>query len=99
MEKNLFDYIDNHKLKEDVNKEINNSFDDKTKEDVNKLYEKYKDYNEQELLQEFLSTSRQKIKDGSLDKSNLEKTINSLSPYLSSSQKSFLENLINKIDE
>ena len=105
MKKNLFDYADtsifennNEELSEDLKKKAEN-IDDNTKKNVNELYNKYKNYSSADLLNEFLTTSKQKIKDGSLSKESLKNTINSLSPYITSEQKSYLENIIKKIDD
>lgn len=106
MKDNLFDFADKNfeenkkdeELTEELKKRAEN-IDKTTKENINNLYNKYKNYSEQDLLNEFLTTSKDKIKDGSLSKEKLESTINTLSPYITSEQKSFLDNLIKKLED
>lgn len=106
MKDNLFDFADKNfdenkkdeKLTEELKKRAE-KIDKTTKENINNLYNKYKNYSEQDLLNEFLATSKDKIKDGSLSKEKLEGTINTLSPYITSEQKSFLDNLIKKLED
>ena len=102
MKKNLFDYAkedmsNNEKAK--LEQEYEQKFDEQTKTEVKDLYNKYKNYSQDELLNEFLTTSKQKIKQGSLSKNNLQNTINNLSPFINTEQKKFLDDLIKKIDE
>lgn len=103
MKKNLYDYadekIDKNKVFEEAKKNYDNNVDDQTKTQVNDLYNKYKNYSQEQLLNEFLTTSKQKIKQGNLSKEGLQNTINSLTPYINGEQKNFLDNLIRKIDE
>lgn len=107
--KNLFDFAD-----EDVQNFISsdncknenikdNASSSNSKEEVEKeaknLYNKYKNYSQDELLNEFLSTSKSKLKDGSLTKEKINSTISSLSPFLNSSQKEYLKDLIGRLDD
>lgn len=67
--------------------------------DAKKLYDKYKNYSENDLLNEFLTTSKSKLKDGSLTKDKIQNTVNSLAPFLNASQKEYLKELIGKLDD
>lgn len=76
-----------------------NSSKEEIEKDAKELYDKYKDYSENELLNEFLSTSKAKMQDGSLTKEKIQNTVNSLAPFLNSSQKEYLKDLIGKLDD
>ena len=67
--------------------------------EAERLYEKYKDYSKEDLEQEFLSQSRQKIASGEMDKQKLSSTFSSLSPFLNDTQRKFLSGILEKIDE
>ena len=101
MKKNLSDFANEKVCKDNPNitQEDINGIDDSTQQEVKDLYEKYKNYSQDELLNEFLTSSKKKINQGSLSKEKLESTIDSLSPYINSEQKSFLDNLIKKLDD
>ena len=107
MGKSLFDYS-----KENLHSENLANFDEKIDhqkgeqnvntdaiKDAEKLYEKYKDYSTQDLEKEFVSLSKQRLKDGSLSKEKLSSTLSSLTPFLSSSQRDFLAKLVGEIDD
>lgn len=101
MKKNLSDFANEKVCKDipNITQEDIDNIDDSTQQEVKDLYEKYKDYSQDQLLSEFLSSSKKKIKQGSLSKEKLENTIDTLSPYINSEQKSFLDNLIKKLDD
>ena len=67
--------------------------------EAERLYEKYKDYSKEDLEQEFLSQSRQKIASGEMDKQKLSSTFSRLSPFLNDTQRKFLSGILEKIDE
>jgi len=105
--KNLFDFADENiqdfSQKENSENKKDSYQDNVSKEDVENqakdLYNKYKNYSQDELLNEFLSTSKSKLKDGSLTREKLENTISSLAPFLNSSQKEYLRGLMGKLDD
>ncbi len=112
MKKNLFDFADENledekkNIKEEkTKKEENNilkdakNLDNNIKQEASNLYNKYKNFSQEELLNEFLTTSKQKIKQGSLSKESLNKTLNAISPYITSEQKAYFDNLINSLDD
>ncbi len=78
--------------------DISKSTDEKTKKEVSDLYSKYKNYSQDELMNEFLSTAKNKMQNGELTQSKLQNTIASLSPFLTESQKKYLDDLIGKIN-
>ncbi len=108
MKKNLFDFTNENvdEVKKDTNKDVGQKiFDDvknlneDIKQEASELYNKYKNYSQNELINEFISTSKQKIKQGSLSKESLRKTLNTILPYINDEQKTFFDNLINSIDD
>jgi len=102
MKKSLFDFGDEkldekdaQKCKEEIEKEI----DEDTKTDAKNLYEKYKNYSKEELIDEFVSTSKEKIKQGNLSSEKIRDTLTKVAPYMNESQKKFFEDLLSKINE
>ena len=93
MNKNLFEFGDK-KIEED--KTINQS---NLQEEAKEIFDKYKDYSQNELLNEFLLTSKQNLKNGSLTKEKLHNTVEMLKPFLNAEQIDFVKGIIKKIDE
>ena len=92
--------INNEKINENLNKNFNykNFEGSEAGQQAKNIYEKYKGYSQDELMQEFLSTTKQKLSNGSLNKTQLDNTISKLIPFLNDSQKEILKGLINKLD-
>lgn len=76
-----------------------NSREQKKEKDIKDLYNKYKDFSKEELTNEFISNSKQKLKEGSLSRETIKNTASSLYPYLNEKQKNYLDNLLSKLDE
>lgn len=68
-------------------------------EQAKAAYQKYQNFSQDELMNEFLKTSKQKMREGSLTPEKLQNTVNSLSPFLNNSQKEFLKGLMSKLDD
>lgn len=66
-------------------------------DEAKNLYDKYKNYSQDNLIQEFLTTSKQKLNDGSLTQDKINSTANALLPYLSDSQKELMKNLLEQL--
>ncbi len=106
MKRNLSDFssekIEHNKNFENLKDradDISRKVDDKTKSQVNDLYNKYKNYSQDDLMKEFLSTAKSKIQNGELTHNKLQDTVSSLAPFLNENQKEYLNNLIRKIDD
>lgn len=102
MKKSLFDFADDKFDEEDLEKkeeELKENLDDKTETQAKDLYEKYKNYSKDELIDEFVTSSKQKIKQGSLSNEKIRDTLSKVAPYINEKQKKFFEDLLNKIDE
>ena len=107
MKKSLFEF-GNERLGEKFNEKSKNENDFKNEnfkkndnenvQQAKNIYDKYKDFTHDELVNEFISTSKQKITEGKLSKEKINQTANLLSPYLTNEQKEMLSNLIGKID-
>ncbi len=104
MARNLSDFA-SEKLAEDIK-----IFDEKMTENVENLneetlnsaeevYNKYKDYSQEDLANEFLSESKKRLQNGELSLEKLSQTAQLLSPYLNVEQKQFLDDLLKKLDE
>ena len=112
MGKNLFDFGDQIFEKENIIDNKGSSFESKEnikssqknfesssiQDEAKKMYDRYSTYSQQDLINEFVNTSKQKLLDGSLSKEKINQTASLLSPYLNSQQKEMLKNLMDKID-
>ncbi len=85
-------------LKQFVNENKNNinANDTKIYED---LINKYKDMNQNELMQNLFSEASKLKQQGKLDSASLNNMKNTLSPFLNEQQKEMLNNLVNAINE
>jgi len=108
--KNLFDFADedlsklnleqNLKENKQNTQNLNNNFSQEDVErDAKNLYEKYKNYSQDELLNEFITTSKTKLNSGVLTKDKINNTVNSLAPFLNEAQNEYLKGLIKKLDD
>lgn len=61
---------------------------------ANDILSKNKGRTTQDLMQEFLSVAREKIKSGEMNLATLEKTFATLSPYLNEEQKSLFNSIL-----
>ena len=106
MRESLFEYgknnYDNDESKKTNNKEQNN-FSSKTNNNLNEeakgIFDKYKNYSKDELLSEFLSSTKKRLNDGSLSREKLNSTINTIMPFLDENGKEVLRGLVGKIDD
>ncbi len=97
-EEKLFNSNDsNNTLHNNDNNFKNNSAASAVEEEAKTLYEKYKDYSQDNLIQEFLSTSKEKLMDGSLSQDKINSTANALLPYLNDSQKQMMKSLLEQL--
>ncbi|NCB48591.1 MAG: hypothetical protein EOM55_03125 [Clostridia bacterium] len=102
MKKNLFDFASekfDEKEEKICQEDLEKKIDENTKTNAKDLYKKYKNYSKDELVDEFLSSSKEKIKQGSLSKDKIRETLSSVAPYMNQNQKNFFENLLSKLDE
>ncbi len=113
MKRNLFDFADEKLPEEDQQKnegdyekeyekeveKLESRVSDDIKKDAKEMFEKYKDFSKEDLTDEFISTSRQKIKEGCLSAERIRETFEKVAPFLNQNQKSFFEDLLKKIDE
>ena len=61
--------------------------------------DKYKNYSQEELIQEFIKESKKQKQNGELNSFQIENIKNTLSPYLTDSQKQNLNNLMDMIND
>ena len=76
---------------------IKEDLDDKTKDNIGKIYDKYKDKNEDELKEELFNTINKQKQDGTFNKDSLENTLNKISPFLTQEQNQKINEILNKI--
>lgn len=67
-------------------------------EEAKNLYEKYKDYSQTDLISEFLTTSKQKLNNGTLTQEKINNTANALLPFLNNDQKNMLSQILGKLN-
>ena len=100
MVKNLFDYADTPIQESNNTKQSNKTTKDNiSKEDINTLYNKYKDLPQDQLVAEFVKSAKAQRSSGNLNDDKINQIYNTLGPYLNNQQKEFFETLIHKIDE
>lgn len=100
---NLFDF-GKVELEEEKTKDAdkNNDFckNDKIDEEKAKnIYEKYKNYSKNELINELHSVISNGKKNGTITNQKINDTVKNLMPYLNDNQKEFLESIIKGINE
>lgn len=76
--------------KEDIKNEIN-------KESIEEVYNKYSKLDNDSLMNEFIKVSLERKKRGELSDSYFENIKNTLFPYLTEEQKTYYNNLVDKI--
>ncbi len=69
----------------------------KNEEQVKQTYEKYKDYSQEQLMQELFRTVNAQKRNGSFDKKQLESMLSLIMPSLSDEQKSKMQALLNSL--
>ncbi|MDR0850483.1 MAG: hypothetical protein LBN07_03305 [Christensenellaceae bacterium] len=93
MGRNLFDFGD--KDIEEKIAEKTEKLDEKTKENIQQLHQKYKNFSEQDLFEELKKQQQQ----GNLDKNKISQIIDKLGPFLNDNQRKFLMDTVNKLEE
>ena len=81
------------------NQNLNNNQNDihQNKEKVEQFYQKYKDKNENELMEELLKNVSMQKQNGTFDYQGLCNMLKTFSPYLSQEQVGKIQNLLNQI--
>ena len=87
---NFSDYINKTEPEVKKNNKLNT-------EDLEKLIDKYSEYESDALLKEFLKMTLERKKQGNLKDSELENVKQTITPYLDSNQKQSLEKLLDMI--
>ena len=103
MKESLFEFSKSHhddngpkdKEKSDFSENINKN----QNEEAKIIFDKYKNYSKDELLTEFLSSTRKRLSDGSLSREKFNSTINAILPFLDENGKETLRELVGKIDD
>ena len=68
-----------------------------SEEKVKQTYEKYKDYSQDELMQELMRSVNAQKQNGTFDKQRLISTLSLVLPSLNSEQRSKLEELLSRL--
>ena len=66
-------------------------------QNIENLYEKYKDYSQAELMEELAKQVAKQKKDGSFDFEKIMNSVNTILPYLNQEQKENILNLLSSI--
>lgn len=80
------------------NKKILDENKDKI-DDIEKLLDKYKNMDNNQLMYNLLSEANRLKREGKLDRNELNGIKNTLTPFLNSEQQQLLNEIINKINE
>lgn len=81
----------------------NNQFENTSKPEIEKekvvegYMNKYKNFSQQDLLNEFVKLTNQKKANGEFNQAEIDRIKETLNPYLTNEQKQNLENLINMV--
>lgn len=84
-------FVKNTSENQNVNKESINQMNES---DIQNKIEKYKGYNNQQLMAELLAEANKQKRNGNLTEKNLQEMVANLSPYLDESQKKRLNEII-----
>lgn len=76
---------------------IDDDFEKKLEEETKKTMNKYANYSQTELVDEFLHIARMQMANGELSYEKLDKIYQTLLPYLNDEQKNLFKDLKNKI--
>lgn len=104
MARNLSDFA-NEELAQKVNnfreniEENAEKLGEETLNSAQEVFNKYKDYSQDDLAEEFVAESKKRLENGELSIEKLSQTAQLLSPYLNPQQKDFLNNLLKKLEE
>lgn len=100
MSDNIFDFankkIDKKQSDQTQEKNKKNLVDEKI---INDYVNKYKDYNQEQLVDEFLKVTNESRKSGALDNNKINDVVNKLTPFLTDEQKKGLDNLLKRLDD
>ncbi len=83
--------------KEEKQEKINNEPQKKSTEDVEKLFDKYKDMDSNSLMQELIKNVDKQKSDGSFDFEKLQSQISQVLPYLSTDQQKYLMTILSHL--
>lgn len=83
--------------KEEKQEKINNEPQKKSTEDVEKLFDKYKDIDSNSLMQELIKNVDKQKSDGSFDFEKLQSQISQVLPYLSTDQQKYLMTILSQL--
>lgn len=103
-------YVPTEKVSEQAKKDLEQKIENKLKvenvsakdkdilqEKIQSGFEKYKDYDENQLLNEFLKQIDKQKKDGTFNYENLKNSVNGILPFLNDGQKQKIFEVLNKI--
>ena len=67
------------------------------KEELQNMYDKYKTYSNEDLMQELLNKTNEQKNKGEFDYEKLRSSIDSLSPFLTSEQQNTIKGIMEKL--
>ena len=85
------------KQEEKTNKEEKTNAQSKKSQDMQSLYEKYKDMDKNSLMQELLKNVDKQKKEGSFDFSALQSQVTQVLPYLTQDQQKYLMTILSQL--
>ena len=98
MSDNIFDFSEQKIKREDNIHKQKNDNQSIGENMVNDYLNKYKDYSQEQLIDEFLKITNESRKSGALDSQKISEVVSKLTPFLSDSQKKGLDDLLNKLN-
>ncbi len=85
------------KQEEKTNKEEKTNAQSEKSQDMQSLYEKYKDMDKNSLMQELLKNVDKQKKEGSFDFSALQSQVTQVLPYLTQDQQKYLMTILSQL--
>ena len=72
-------------------------FQSKLEEEAKKTMNKYANYSQQQLVDEFLTVAKQQIERGEITKSKLQQACAALAPYITKEQQALIDGLLEQL--
>ncbi len=88
--------LSEYKCEDKKNKKINKNTQQK-KENIENLYEKYKNFNQNDLTSELFNNIEKQKNEGTFDYEKIKNTISQIMPYLNGEQQKNMLSILEKI--
>lgn len=87
----------NENLRQSKNQASSNKETEKLEKDAQKIFEQYSNFSNEQLMQELIEKTNEKMKDGSLDKQKMEQIYNSIYNFLPPENRQSLKDIFSRL--